>query len=201
MSPPRSAWRALLAICLASALVGVAWLATRPLGAPPDAASVASGFYPIGSATQGTAIGQRAPAVARAANGTPLLTNLDGAAIDLSDYAGRPVWIVFWASWCTPCQEEVADIRATYDAHRQDRLVVLAVDVQEPGASVRDYAEAHDIDYEIGLDATGAVRDSFGAWGLPAHFFLDADGIVRDRYLGQLTAAGMEDHLRSIIGG
>ena len=125
----------------------------------------------------------------------PLLVDLDGRPIRLADFAGRPLWIVFWATWCTPCQQEATDILAAFHAHRDDGLAVLAIDIQEPAAAVRAYVSGHDLDYTIGLDPTAAVRALYGGWGLPAHVFLDADGVIRDRYIGQLTAALMEQHL------
>lgn len=171
--------------------------ATRPLA---PAMPVSNGFYPISSVSQGTAVGQAAPPFSGGTGGSGLI-GLDGAPLRLDDFHGHPVWIVFWATWCTPCQEEVNDIRATYDRHRDDGLVVLAVDVQEPAASVRDYVSTHGIDYTVGLDSTGQVKQRYGAWGLPTHYFLDRAGIVRDAYFGQLSAELMEERLRTILAG
>jgi cytochrome c biogenesis protein CcmG, thiol:disulfide interchange protein DsbE len=179
----------------------VAYLATIPL-AGPGVATPSAPFYPIGSVTEGIAIGQAAPEFGSTGNGgAPALVGLDGAPISLAEFAGHPVWIVFWATWCIPCQQEVGDIRATYDAHRSDGLVVLAIDVQEPGSSVKEYVAAHGIDYRVGLDETGSVKLRYGAWGLPTHYFLDASGVIRDRSFGQLSSSLMEGHLRAILAG
>lgn len=183
----------------AVALIGVAaYLSTRPLGGvsgayAPDPSASMSGTGP------GIAIGQSAPDFVRAGDGEPLLVDLDGDPVHLGDFAGKPLWIVFWATWCIPCQQEAADIRAAFHAHASDGLQVLAIDIQEPAAAVRAYAREHDLDYAIGLDPTAAVKALYGNLGLPSHIFLDGEGVIRDRYLGQLTAELMESHLRSII--
>jgi peroxiredoxin len=171
-------------------------LGSAPTGSPvPDA-----GFYPIGSAVEGVGVGQAAPDFVSAdENHQPLLVDLDGNPIRLNDFAGRPVWVVFWATWCTPCQQEASDIRDLYHARADDDLVVLAIDLQEPAAAVRQYALSQDLDYDIGLDPTATVRGMYGAWGLPSHFFLDGNGVIRDRYLGQMTRELMEQHLQTII--
>jgi cytochrome c biogenesis protein CcmG/thiol:disulfide interchange protein DsbE len=176
-----------------------AYVSTRPLGATPTA-SLAEGGASTTAAGQGVAIGRPAPDFVRAADQGPLLMDLEGRPIRLSDFEGRPLWIVFWATWCIPCQQEASDIRASYHAHRADDLEVLAIDVQEPAVAVRQYALSHDLDYAIGLDATAGVKALYGSLGLPSHFFLDGDGVIRDRYIGQLTADLMEEHLRSIVG-
>jgi peroxiredoxin len=181
------------------ALIGaVAFVATRPLGAAPSASPGAS-FYPIGPAVKGVAIGESAPDFVSAEQ-KPLLVDLDGNPIRLADFAGRPLWIVFWATWCIPCQQEASHIRAAYHAHRADDLAVLAVDLQEPAAAVREYIVSHQLDYDIGLDPAAAVKDLYGAWGLPSHFFIDRNGVIRDRYFGQMTRELMEERLRAIIG-
>jgi len=178
---------------------GVAFVATRPLGAAPSATGAS--FYPIGPSVEGLRIGESAPDfVASDRDRGPLLTDLDGKPIRLADFAGKPLWIVFWTTWCTPCQQEASHIRAAYHAHRADGLAVLAVDIQEPAAAVREYTVNHQLDYDIGLDPAAAVKDLYGAWGLPSHFFLDGNGVIRDRYFGEMTRELMEEHLRTIIG-
>lgn len=180
-------------------IAAAAYVSTRPLG------TVSSSYVPnTGASTagagQGVAIGRSAPDFVRASDLEPLLLDLEDRPIHLGDFTGRPLWIVFWATWCTPCQQEASDIRASYHAHRADDLEVLAIDVQEPAVAVREYTLSHDLDYAIGIDATAGVKALYGSLGLPSHFFLDGDGVIRDRYIGQLTADLMEQHLRSIIG-
>ncbi len=185
------------------ALIAVAaYLSTLPLGGgptltrPSDAGADASGTM-----VKGVGIGQSAPDfVAAEDEHQPLLEDLDGKPIRLRDFAGKPLWIVFWATWCTPCQEEAADIRASFRAHRDDDLAVLAIDIQEPAAAVREFVRSHELDYRIGLDPTAAVQALYGGLGLPAHFFLDGNRVIRDRYFGQMTRELMEQHLSAIIG-
>jgi cytochrome c biogenesis protein CcmG/thiol:disulfide interchange protein DsbE len=180
---------------------GAGYVSTVPLGGAPTASRASdAGFYALGTAMAGVGIGQSAPDfVGGDDHGEPLLVDLAGIPIRLHDFAGKPLWIVFWATWCTPCQQEASYISASYNAHRGDNLAVLAIDIQEPAAAVREYALSHDLDYAIGLDPRAAVRALYGAWGLPSHFFLDGDGIIRDRYFGQMTGELMEEHLRAII--
>jgi cytochrome c biogenesis protein CcmG, thiol:disulfide interchange protein DsbE len=184
-------------------LIGVAAYATmRPLGGgPTDSRTGDADSRAVGSgAAVGPGIGQLAPDFVDVDAQKPLLVDLDGNQIRLADFTGRPLWIVFWATWCTPCQQEASDILAAYHAHRADNLAVLAIDVQEPAAAARSFAQNRDLDYAIGLDPTAAVKSLYGGWGLPFHFFLGRDAVIRDRYLGQMTAELMEQRLRAILG-
>jgi peroxiredoxin len=191
----------IVGLALAAALGGGAfYVSMLPLGAPTASPGSGASLFAVGPAA-GVGIGASAPDFVGGEGGQePLLTGLDGSPIRLHDFAGKPLWIVFWATWCIPCQQEADGIRASYHAHRGDGLAVLAIDIQEPTVAVREYALSHDLDYTIGLDPTAAVKALYGGWGLPSHFFLDRAGVIRDRYLGQLTGELMEEHLQTIVG-
>jgi cytochrome c biogenesis protein CcmG/thiol:disulfide interchange protein DsbE len=189
-------------LALIAAFAGATYMALLPLGRVGGGGAVASpGFYPIGSGVGDIEIGQRAPDFDGTGSPGSLLVDLDGGPVHLADFAGQPLWIVFWATWCAPCQQEVSDIRAAYHAHGGDGLAVLAIDIQEPAASVRAYAQANDLDYMIGLDPIAAVMDLYRARGLPSHYFVDGAGLVRARYFGQLTRDLMEQYLAVITRG
>ncbi len=139
-------------------------------------------FYQIGNATEGLAIGDRAPELAAPGpNGTSTpLVDLDGQPIRLAGLRGHPVWINFFASWCPPCQTETPTIRdiAADDASRG--LVVIGVAVAESTADdVRAYAERYGLGYRIGFDATQGVYTAWRNIGIPTQYFIDADGIIR----------------------
>jgi thiol-disulfide isomerase/thioredoxin len=156
--------------------------------------------FPGNASIAGPGIGLPAPDFIGGDGRTSLLSGLDGQPIRIRDFAGRPLWIVFWATWCTPCQQEAIAIRAAYQAHRDADLAILAVDIQEPAEAVRAYVLANHLDYAIGLDPTARVMALYGARGLPAHVFVAASGLISDRYAGQMTAALMEQHLAGILG-
>lgn len=190
------AWVAAAAGATAVLALGL-FASTQPIGSLFG--SVASSG-PDASALARDGTGGPAPDFVNADGSTALLRGLDQRPIRLADFTGRPLWIVFWATWCIPCQEEAAHIDTAYRAHTSDGLAVLAIDVQEPTAAVRDYVASHDLGYAIGLDPTAAIMALYGARGLPSHVFVDRAGVIRDRYAGQLTAATMEAHLGAILG-
>lgn len=198
----RTAKRVAAALGLIVIVAAAIRISTIPLGDP--ATGTNDPRISMGATDRpgtGLQIGMVAPEFADASDdGLSLLTDLDGRRVRLSDFANRPVWIVFWATWCAPCQQEAIDILAVSHAHAGDGLIVLAVDEQEPAAAVRQYASENQLDYHIGLDTSGAVKTMYGGPGLPTHFFLGPDHVITGRYIGQMTRDLMERHLAAIIG-
>jgi cytochrome c biogenesis protein CcmG, thiol:disulfide interchange protein DsbE len=177
---------------------------TQPLGASNTTSPTDFGasFYRISAETQGLEIGQHAPELVGAAdNGQQIrLTDLDGRPLSIASLKGHPVWINFWATWCPPCQKETPDLRAAYEAHRAEGLILIGIDVQEQESGVRDYVTRYGLTYTIGMDITGAIFRTYRVFGLPTHYFIDRDGIVRDRAFGPLDRAGIDKKLAEIMG-
>ena len=132
-----------------------------------------------------------------------LLADPDGSPLRLSDLRGHPVLVNFWASWCGPCRAEMPEIQSVYDGARASGLVVVAVNVQESAAKVRDWSAPFGLTFPLVLDTDGSVTRAYYAdSGLPASFFIDADGRVASINRGQMTRASILAGLRTIgVGG
>lgn len=132
-----------------------------------------------------------------------LLQTPDGGQLRFSDLRGKPVLVNFWASWCSPCRQEMPEIVKAYDAHTADGLVVLAVDLQENDGAVKDFAHEFGMAFPIVIDRTGSVGD---AWriggpvqGIPSSYFVDRGGIVRARVFGPMTAETIDENLAKVL--
>jgi peroxiredoxin len=194
--PPRGPIPRLVLVPLAVVVAaGVVYLASRPLGGGEPQPS----FFVIGSAGPGVQIGQIAPGSAQAGSQSLALIGLDGTAVSLTEFRGRPIWVIFWKTACPPCEAEAPAVAAAYAAHRADRLVVIGVDVWDTTAAVRDYLKSHALDYPIAVATTSNAMDAYGVWGAPTHYFIDRAGIIRDRYFGPMTRELIEKSLRRII--
>jgi peroxiredoxin len=180
---------------VAVAAVAFIALVTRPLSGEPRPS-----FFAVGSAAPGVQIGQVAPGTTDETSSADLaLADLGGAALELRDYAGEPIWLIFWKTSCEPCEAEAADVEAAFGAHRPDGLVILAIDVWDTAAAVRDYVADHPLSYPIAIPATADLGGAYGVWGAPTHYFIGADRIIRDRYFGPMTRDMIERSLQTII--
>lgn len=149
-----------------------------------------------GLAGQGSsedAAGSRATGSFRVALGEPApdfsLPSPDGEKlIALSDFAGRPVLVNFWATWCPPCRTEMPLLQAQYEAREEEGLVVLAVDVGEEPLDVQAYLNTLDHTFPVVLDLFGDVADYYRVVTFPTTYSIDRDGLLRSVKHGAYTS-------------
>jgi cytochrome c biogenesis protein CcmG/thiol:disulfide interchange protein DsbE len=128
------------------------------------------------------------------------LTDIDGRPVKLSDFAGRPVWVNIWASWCAPCRAEMPDLDAVYRSVRGDPngVALLVVSLGEEPAAVRRYLGTTKYEVPVLLDPAFAITERYRITGLPTHFFIDRRGTIKDLAIGGLKPAGMRSRLAKI---
>jgi peroxiredoxin len=127
------------------------------------------------------------------------LESLDGTRVFLSDYRGQVVLVNFWATWCPPCQEEIPDLEAAYQAHRHDGLVILGIDVEEPAPLIESFLDDVEMTYPILLDQTAKVYREYRAPGLPMTLVLDREGVIQVRHPGYLSAEQLAGYLDQVL--
>jgi len=140
----------------------------------------------------------------------PELTMTDvatGEQVSLADYAGRPVVVNFWATWCVPCRVEMPWLQAAADEYADKGLAVLLVDGGEKIAPELTESTISRFVDSMGLtvpvlygDNTYAVQKDWTVVGLPTTFLVGPDGTVVDvRSGGYPNQATFEDHIAQIL--
>lgn len=124
------------------------------------------------------------------------LPNLKGEQISLSDYRGDIVFLNFWATWCGYCDEEMPYFQHMID--KNDDLTVLAVNVQEPEAKVRNYIEKGGYSFPVLLDMEGEIGGDYLVGGLPTTYLIDKEGNLLSQIPGMMTQDQMEEILIAI---
>lgn len=123
----------------------------------------------------------------------------DGAPISLSNYAGKPVWLTFGASWCPACRVEAPDIEAAYQANKDKGLAVVAVFISESAEDIAGYADRAGLTFPITVDQQEAIAAAYRTMGVPTHFFIGPDGTVREVRIGALSKDDMARSIAAIM--
>jgi cytochrome c biogenesis protein CcmG/thiol:disulfide interchange protein DsbE len=110
-----------------------------------------------------------------------------GSRVTLASYAGHPVIINFFASWCPPCQRETPMLAKWYQS-MHGRVRVLGIDSNDETAAALRFVAKTGVRYPVGSDPFPAKTTiSYGVLGLPQTFFLNARHQIVLHVLGALT--------------
>lgn len=137
-------------------------------------------FGNLGPSNEGGCQPQWAPSASRML-GTQapnfVLPNLKGEKIELSSVTARkPTLLVFWATWCPACIEEIPTLNGWHKDYKD--LAILGINVQESAERVKTFTKKKKILYPILLDEEGEVAEKFGLVGIPAAILLAKGGKV-----------------------
>ncbi|HTX83892.1 MAG TPA: TlpA disulfide reductase family protein [Streptosporangiaceae bacterium] len=118
-----------------------------------------------------------------------------GATVTLTAYAGHPVIVNFFASWCAPCQRETPMLARFY-ASMHGGVTVLGVDSNDQRSAALRFLAKTGVSYPVGFDPYPAkTTTSYGVYALPQTFFLNAQHRIVSHILGPLT---MKDLTRGV---
>ncbi len=114
----------------------------------------------------------------------------DGNEVRLSDFAGQPVIINFWASWCPPCRSEMPHFNLLYNEEK-DNVVFLMIDLtdgqRETQTDGEAYIEDQGYDFEPLFDLDMDAASQYGIQSIPTTIFVDRDGYIKTGYQGALS--------------
>jgi len=119
--------------------------------------------------------------------------------VRLADYAGRPVVLTFWASWCISCHAEFPRLRQLVDDHRGSDLAVIGITYRDIPSDSRAFAKRMHANFTLakGGDDDPVARD-YGIRAIPQVYFIDRNGVIRRRVFGAPSNAAMTAGVREI---
>lgn len=173
MSGRRISWRALLA-----------WAT----GAAALALLIVFGL----SASKGGVVGRAAPALPT--------DRVSGSAVTLASLRGRPSLVVFWASWCTPCEQEAPALERFARA-LHGRATLVGIDWSDPSLSgAKAFVRRFGWTFPNLRDPDETSGQRYGVSGLPTTYAIDGSGRIRETLRGPQTQATLAQALAAAAG-
>ena len=124
---------------------------------------------------------------------------LDGSAVPLRSFGGRPLVVNLWATWCPPCRREMPVLGRAQRAYPEVGFVFVSQ--RESAEAVQRFMAAQRLDMRnVLIDPAGQLADRTGSPGYPTTLFYDAAGVLRLRHAGELSEATLRDKLDSLRG-
>jgi len=107
------------------------------------------------------------------------VSDIEGARHRLSDYRGRDVLVVFWATWCPACKMEIPHLIELREMFEADKLAILAIS-NETAEHLKQFAASAAINYSVVPLGTARLSSPFAdVRSIPTTFFIDRNGIIR----------------------
>jgi cytochrome c biogenesis protein CcmG, thiol:disulfide interchange protein DsbE len=136
-------------------------------------------------------------AVSHARGGAPSVHGRDpitGRQVSLTQFARRPVVLNVWASWCTGCNQEAADLARFAASH--PNVQVLGVDTQDTSGGARAFYRKWHWHHPSIADPSGSLSAQLAVTGLPTTYFLDRQHRVIAKIVGAGNLAEFDRGLR-----
>lgn len=120
---------------------------------------------------------------------------MDGQTAELSDYRGKVVVLIFWATWCGYCMRDMPELDKIDQAF--DSVQIVAINRGDRNADAQAKAEELGYDFAWGLDEDGAIEALYPASGIPYTVVIDENGVVSTVFAG--SAQDMYSYLEMAV--
>lgn len=129
------------------------------------------------------------------------MKSLSGKNIKLSEQRGRVVILNFWATWCTPCKEELPYFNALYGKYKGVGLEILGVNIDKRKGAAMRMSQDLGIDFPVLPDPSGKVSGLYLIRSMPTTYVIAKDGTIRNIHwgFGPQDAASYEKEVRSLL--
>lgn len=131
--------------------------------------------------TEYAALGEIAPDI--------VVTDLEGNNKQLSEYFGKPTIMVFWATWCGYCKDELPALEMLKEKYG-DSINALALNGGDSAEDIKDFMEENNYTFEtvmVGIEES----IKFDAQSIPVTAILDSEGTIEFFTRGSLDAETM----------
>lgn len=128
-----------------------------------------------------------------------LLRDLEQNPVRLSGFRGKPVVLNFFASWCSPCLQELPIIQDAYSRAADEGFVVLGVGYQDSRWAIEELAEDAGLTFPIVIDGDNSVGQAYRVIGPPYTFFIDAAGVIIEVVSGAMEKETLQQNIDMLL--
>lgn len=114
------------------------------------------------------------------------LKDINGKKVALSEFKGKVIVLAFWATYCSPCREEMISLNNLYISLKDKGFIVLAISLDASERRVRSFISEKRITLPVFMDLDKkASRDKYAVRGLPTSFLIDKKGVIVEILKGE----------------
>jgi len=119
------------------------------------------------------------------------LKSNSGSNIRLAEQQGNVVMLNFWASWCSPCRQEMPHLNALSEKFSPLGFHLMGINVDEDPLAAERAINDLRVSFPVLFDSDSRIADLFSVDAMPTTIIIDKDGNIRHWHRGY--QAGYED--------
>ena len=132
--------------------------------------------------------------------------DLNGNEIILSKLLEKgPVMISFWATWCSPCKEEMKKMQPLYEKYKDQGFTYLAIsqDNQKSVSKVKSFINANKYTFPVIFDLDKKIFENYSGVGIPYSLIIDQNKNIVAKHLGYITGdeVKIEKEIKDALSG
>ena len=112
------------------------------------------------------------------------LPTLQDQKVSLEEFKGKVVLINFWASWCTPCQEELPELQKIYQKHHDRGFALIGINIDKKQANAEKFVKRFGLSFPVALDPESSTIRKYQGRAMPMSYLIDRHGVVRQLFFG-----------------
>lgn len=125
---------------------------------------------------------------------------LDDSVVKSDNFSGNVLLITFFATWCSPCVQEVPNFVKLQSEYKDQGFSVVAISVdQADSGGIASFAEKKGINYPVLMFSQSVLEDFGGVYGIPASFMVNRKGEVVKRYTGYVAHAILAKDIKTLL--
>ncbi len=115
------------------------------------------------------------------------LSGLSGGHVSAPWKSGHGAVLIFFASWCGPCQKEMPEVAKYVRHHNEGSIRVIGIDAQDQLGAAQRFVAKSGVTFPVAFDPHSAVAAGlFNFVTLPETAFVNARGVVKQVYFGAI---------------
>ena len=93
----------------------------------------------------------------------------------------------FWATWCTPCRQEIPKLDELHKRYNRLGVSVWGINIDRSAKAARSMARQLNVSYPVLHDANKSIGDKYAPTAMPYTLLIDRNGKIRNIYLGYVA--------------
>lgn len=130
------------------------------------------------------------------------LADIAGRTRHISEWDGQVLAINFWATWCSPCLQEIPELVDLQTRYGAKGLQIIGIALQKP-EELTDFIREYKMNYPVlaGVDSVIEIAESYGntIGALPYTAIIDRTGKIVFVKLGPVTSTEVETVISTLL--